>query len=128
MVPCPPGMERPAQLVHLRRSPAETQRLANALAADGLACEILGVADEQELCDALAANDVDVAVATLAQDFDDPAGLTRRVRRAAPHVPLIALMPADDAATEVAVLRAGAADCFAAARLSRLDWSIRRAL
>jgi two-component system cell cycle sensor histidine kinase/response regulator CckA len=114
-------------LVHLEDSSAGTRRLAGVLQAGGLPCEVMGVRTEDQLHQALSGGSVDLALCTFSPRAKDPAGLTRRVRAAAPYVPLIGLLALDDVPLEVEILRAGASDCISAARLGRLAWAVGRA-
>jgi two-component system cell cycle sensor histidine kinase/response regulator CckA len=121
-------MPRSVTLVHLEESPAGTRRLAAVLQAGDLPYEVMGARTEEQLIQALSAGGVDVVLCTCSGRSKEPAALIRRVRGAAPYVPVIALLALEDEALEVEILKAGASDCVPAARLARLGWAVGRAV
>lgn len=120
-------MTRPISIVHLEDSAGAGHRLRDALQAEALAPTVLPVKDEPALFAALNANEIDIVVCWPAA-AGPGTDLVRRLRVAAPGVPVIALTHADDPQGELEILRAGAAECLGTGRIGRLGWALRRAL
>jgi two-component system cell cycle sensor histidine kinase/response regulator CckA len=121
-------MNRALSLVHLEGLPAVTDRLVAVLEAEAFSCAVLPVSSGDALRAALKNPGVDLAICSLPADSGDAAAVVRGARNTAPHVPVIAVLAAANASAEVEILRAGAAECLSLPRLSRLGWSVRRAL
>ena len=85
-------MARAISLLHLEGSPAAARRLADSLKAESLEARVITARDQPAFEAALHAGGPDVAVCSFNAACRSAAATVRRTRRAAPDVPVIAVL------------------------------------
>ncbi len=121
-------MTRRIRILHVEDDPLDAELVAAALQEHGVIGDVVRVADESSVREALERGGFDVILSDFTMPTQDGTGVLSIARNLAPEVPFIFVSGTIGEERAVNALRAGATDYILKDRLSRLGPAVARAL
>ena len=121
-------MRNPIRILHLEDNPRDAEVIQDKLAADGLACTIVRVDEQESFKAALAGDSFDLILCDYNLSSHDGLSALKVVREKRPATPVLVVSGTLSEEEAVNCLHQGATDYLLKQRIERLPSAVRRAL